>query len=83
MLDLLDDFGKIYSSSYSQVIHKIFRKGLSAMKRSSYNHDAHMMAKLSSRTTEADYARAMKTYKLFATASGVILTVAYVALQIL
>ncbi|MBQ4431826.1 MAG: hypothetical protein II877_10000 [Synergistaceae bacterium] len=47
------------------------------MKRNSYDHDAHMKAKMTSRASEADYAHAMKMYKQFAYASGIILTAAY------
>ena len=53
------------------------------MKRSSYDHDAHMKAKMTTRASEADYARAMKTYKIFAHVSGIILTAAYVIAQLL
>ena len=47
------------------------------MKRNLYNHDAHIKAKMTAHTSEADYAHAMN-----ACASGIVLTVAYAALQL-
>ena len=52
------------------------------MKRNLYNHDAHIKAKMTAHTSEADYAHAMKMYRVFACASGIVLTVAYAALQL-
>lgn len=52
------------------------------MKRNSYNHDAHMKAKMTTHASEADYAHAMKMYKQFAYASGIVLTVAYALAQL-
>ena len=53
-----------------------------AMKRNSYNHDAHMQAKMTPQASEADYAHAMKMYKQFAYVSGLVLTVAYALVQL-
>ena len=55
------------------------------MKRNFYDHDTHMKAKMTTnatRASEADYARAMKIYKLFAYVSGTILTAAYAISQL-
>ena len=53
-----------------------------AMKRNSYNHNAHMKAKVATQASEADYERAMKMYKQFAYVSGLVLTVAYALVQL-
>ena len=48
------------------------------MKRNSYDYDAQMKAKATAtKATEADYVRAMKTYKLFAYAAGAVITAVY------
>ncbi len=53
------------------------------MKRNLYDYDAHMKAKAAtSSATEADYARAMKMYKLFAYATSALLTAVYVLSQL-
>ena len=52
------------------------------MKRNSYNHDAHMQAKVATQASEADYERAMKMYKQFAYASALIVTAAYALVQL-
>ncbi|MBQ6971465.1 MAG: hypothetical protein IJP86_03825 [Synergistaceae bacterium] len=53
------------------------------MKRTSYDHDAHMRTKTAASVSESDYARAMKTYKIFAHVSGIVITAAYVIAQLL
>ena len=53
-------------------------KGLFAMRRDSYDHNAHLKAKITTHTSDASFAHAMKMYKIFACVSGVVLTVAYI-----
>ena len=48
------------------------------MRRDSYDNEAHLKAKITTHTSEASFASAMKMYKIFACASGVVLTAAYI-----
>ena len=83
LLDILNFFSKIFLSSEKFTSYpQIFRKEMIAMKRNSYNHNAHMKAKVATQASEADYERAMKMYKQFAYVSGLILTVAYALVQL-
>ena len=48
------------------------------MRRDSYDNEAHLKAKITTQTSETSFEHAMKMYKVFACASGVILTSAYI-----
>lgn len=48
------------------------------MRMDSYDNDAHLKAKITTHTSETNFEHAMKMYKVFACASGVIFTSAYI-----